>query len=321
MYRHIFGKLTLIIVFIPILHIVGFYYARFHPSFFRPGGLNRNLAAGADYSYTDYLERIFLNGDFGHVGGADMVDLVSKPFFNSLFLIILAILFTAIGGVLLGFLAVSPREMHIRPLGLLLTSAGASIPGFLLGGVVIAIIVYQTLYGGLKQTWLPMSGCGQQYPLPFSSCGFDKHLILPLIVLAVRPMLHVARVTAGLLESELHKNYIRTARSKGARWIRIYWTHAMRNILAPIIILLGQSLRFIVGGLLIAELMFFWPGIGRFFVYAIVANENLRGQFRFFAHPELIATLAVLMGAIILVADLIASLAAHLADPRLREHL
>ena len=317
--RLIINKLLLIIVLIPILHIVGFYYARFHPSFFRPGGLNRDLEAGEANSYLAYLRQILLERDLGQVGGAGIGDLLAKPFANSLILIILAVLITGLAGVLLGFLSVSPKTRRLRPLGLILTSAGASIPGFLLGGLVIAVIVYQTLYGGVNRTWLPMNGCGENAPLPFSSCGIDKHLILPLLVLAIRPMLHVAKVTAGLLENELSKDYIRTARSKGARWPRVHLRHALSNILAPIIIVIGQSLRFIVGGLLIAELMFFWPGIGRFFVYAIVANENFRGQFRFFAHPELIASLTVLIGLIILTADLFTALATYLVDPRLRE--
>lgn len=314
MFRLIVNKLLLMAVLLPVLHVVGYIYATNHPSFFRASQRN----GGEEASYLSYLTGIVQTGDFGEVGGAPIDSLVAKPFFNSLILIAFSMALIGGIGLLIGLLSISPKSGRPRPFAFILTSAGASIPGFLLGGLVIAIIVYQTLYGQLGQTWLPMSGCGEGVPLPFTSCSLDKHLILPLVVLAVRPTLHVAKMTASLLESELQKDYIRTARSKGARWLRVFTRHALRNVISSIIVLLGQSMRYVVGGLLIAELMFFWPGIGRLFVYAVVANENLSGQFRFFAHPELIATLAVLLGFMVLSADLIASLSAYLADPRLR---
>lgn len=316
MFRLVVKKLVLMVVLLPILHVVGYLYATNHPSFFRGSS---TATTDVDTGYLAYLRGIVVAGDLGQVGGANIGEMVAKPFFNSLILIVFSMLIIGVAGVLIGLFSISPQTMRPRPWAFLVTSAGSSIPGFLLGGLVIAIIVYQTLYGQLGQTWLPMSGCGEGQPLPFTSCSLDKHLILPLIVLAVRPTLHVAKVTTSLLENELQKNYVRTARSKGARWFRVFTRHALRNVVSSIIILLGQSMRFVVGGLLIAELMFFWPGIGRFFVYAVVANENLRGQFRFFAHPELIATLTVLLGLLILTADLFAAVAAYLADPRLRQ--
>lgn len=303
----ILRKLVVIIIAIPILHWIGIQYARSHPRF---GGVSfRRSNVDTERTYWEYAQSA-LNGDFGSVNNVDIVELLYQPFWNSLVLIGFAIMVTAVLGILLGFLSVSRHTMRIRPVGLLLTTAGSSIPGFLLGGVVIALIVYQTLYGGLKQTPLPMSGY-----------GINEHLILPLLVLAVRPTLHLAKVTAGLLENEMQKDYIRTARSKGAKWRRIYWSHAFSNIIAPIIVVLGQSMRFIVGGLLIVEMMFLWPGVGRFFVYAIAANENLQGQFQYFAHPELIAALSIIMGVLLLTADLIASVSTYVTDPRLREVL
>lgn len=305
MTRVLIRKLGLIIVSIPFLHWLGILYARNHPHF----GRNRFGGPAADPSltYWDYAQKA-LSGDLGQIGLVPINDVIFARLLNSLVLILCAVLITAVLGTLLGFAVISKQTRRIRPLGLVLTTAGSSIPGFLLGGVVISIIVYQTLYGGLQQTILPMSGY-----------GIDEHLVLPMLVLAVRPTLYVSKVTAGLLENELQKEYIRTARSKGARWLRIFWKHAFRNIIAPVIIVIGQSMRLIVGGLLIVEMMFLWPGIGQFFVYAIAANENLQGQFQYFAHPELIAILAVMMGVLLLTADLIATLCTYLADPRLRE--
>lgn len=305
MIKLLVNKLALIVISIPFLHWLGILYARNHPRFgassFRRNSVNTEL------TYVDYLQKV-LAGDLGQVGLVPISELIYQPFWNSLVLIGFAVVTTAVLGSLIGFLSISKKTMRVRPWGLILTTAGSSIPGFLLGGVVISILVYQTLYNGLSKTPLPMSGY-----------GIDEHLILPMVVLAVRPTLHVSKVTAGLLENELQKDYIRTARSKGAYWSRVFWNHAFRNIIAPVIVVIGQSMRLIVGGLLIAEMMFLWPGIGRFFVYSIAANENLQGQFQYFAHPELIAILSVIMGVLLLTADLIASVCTYLADPRLRE--
>lgn len=303
MFRIVLRKVGLMLLLLPLLNFIGFQYALVHPRFFAPRVLNQS---DTTTPYLTYLRHL-LAGDIGRVGSADVGTLLGRPLLNSLILIGFALLITAVMGVLIGFSTISPRTSRIRPAGLFLTTAGASIPGFLLGGVIISIFVYQILYGGLGQMPLPMSGF-----------GIDSHLILPLLVLAVRPTLHLAKVTASLLENELQKNYIRAVRSTGASWRRVYWRHAFRNILAPVIVLLGQSLRFIVGGLLIAETMFSWPGIGRFFVLATVANENLSGQFQYYANPQLLAALAVVIGFLLLTADLIADLAALAADPRLR---
>lgn len=305
MLRLFLRKLGFILISIPILHWVGVQYARLHPRFNRPGF--RGSLPDPELTYRAYFDQA-LAGDFGRIGTVSIPDLLGNPILNSLRLVGLAVLLTIVVGMLIGFLSISIKTGRVRPWSLILTTAGSSIPGFLLGGVVITIIVYQTLYGGLKKT-----------PLPISGYGLDLHLVLPLLVLATRPALHLAKVIAGLLEHELQKDYIRTARGKGARWGRVLRVHALRNIIAPIIVVVGQSMRLIVGGLLVVEMMFSWPGIGRFFVYAIVANENLRGQAQYFANPYLIAALSVIMGVLLLTADLIASLATQAADPRLRQ--
>lgn len=306
MVRLLVRKLFLIVAAVPFLHWLGITYARNHPGF---GAISyiRNNTIDTELTYTGYLQKVLM-GDFGKVGIVPITEVLADPLKNSLVLIAISLFITAVLGLLLGFTAISFETQRTRPWSLILTTAGASIPGFLLGGIVISIIVYQTLYSGLAKT-----------PIPISGYGLDSHLILPLLVLATRPTLHIAKVTAGLLENELQKNYVRAARGKGVRWFRLLWRHAFRNIIAPVLIVIGQSLRLIVGTLLIAEMMFLWPGIGRFFVYAVISNESFSAGTQFFAHPELIAALTVLMGLILLTADLLASLCAYLADPRLRE--
>ena len=212
------------------------------------------------------------------------------------------------GGLLIGLFSISVKTGKSRPWVSILVTMGASLPGFLLGGAVIAFAVYQILYGGFIR----------EFPFPLSGTGIDNHLVLPMLVLAVRPMLHLAKLIMGLLEEQWQKDYIRTARGKGARPLRALWRHALPNIWSPIIAVLSQSLRFIVGGLLIAEMMFAWPGLGQLFVFSIIANENMSGPFSFIANPYLVASLFAVVGVLLLTADLLASVATYAATPHLR---
>ncbi len=306
MFKFVLRKLLLLLLTLPILHAVGYNYALLYPAV-RTGGPRRPTPP-IYAPYGEYLLNALQTGEWGNVANVPVWQLVAEPFRNSLILVVSALVITIVGGILLGVFSISRHTKRISLAGLLLTTAGASLPGFLLGGVVISILIYQILYNGWSRS-----------PIPISGFGLGMHLVLPLLVLAVRPTLHMARVTSGLIEHELQQDYIRTAQSKGLRWTRVYGRHAFRNVVAPVAIVAGQSMRFIVAGLLIAEMMFLWPGIGRFFVFAVAANENLAGQWQFYANPYLVAALAVLMGLMLLTADLLTSVVAYQADPRLRE--
>ena len=302
MLRLIFRKLTLILILTPTLHAVGFYYAQQHPSYYRP----RYTDNEDGLSYTAYLKDIFLNQEWGLIGSAPLETVINERLINSLTLILFALTLTAVGGLLIGILSISSQTGQIRPWLFIFTTAGASLPGFLLGGTIIAITVYQILNGNLSK-----------FPFPLSGTGIDNHLILPMIVLATRPTLHLAKLITGLLQEQFQTDHIRTARSKGARPFRVTWRHALPNIWPPIINVLSQSLRFIVGGLLIAEVMFSWPGLGQLFVFSIIVNENLSGPFSFVANPYLVAALFTVVGLLLLTADLIAAVTTRALSPHL----
>jgi peptide/nickel transport system permease protein len=192
--------------------------------------------------------------------------------------------------------------------GLFVLSAGSSMPGFLLGGVLLAGMVYLVFFTESTSTFLPISGY-----------GLDEHLILPVLVLAIQPTLHLAKVVAGLLENELQKDYIQVARSKGLSWQRLLWSHALPNMISPILVTIGESVRLMVGALVIIEAVFIWPGIGRIFLFTIGLRLDARPPGVYFGNPPLLAAIAVVLGAILLLSDLLFSLLAYTADPRLRQ--
>jgi ABC-type dipeptide/oligopeptide/nickel transport system permease component len=209
-------------------------------------------------------------------------------------------------GLLLGLLSISPRTKRISPQALIVLAAGSSMPGFLAGGMLLSFMVYQTLYAGNPRTFLPLSGF-----------GLDEHLILPVIVLALQPTMYIAKVTAGLVEHELQQDYIRVARSKGLSWLQLLWLHALPNMIAPVLVTIGESVRLIVGALVIVEALFIWPGIGRIFLFTVGLRLDARPPGVYFGNPDLLATIVVILGAWLLLADLIASALSYWVDPRL----
>lgn len=307
MLRLFLRKFLLIILLIPVLNVLGYYFALTNPQ--APFNQRRpGLPPPEPPLYADYLAGLG-EGDLGRVGVIPMNDIVLPSLANSLVLLGVTLLIVAIVGPLLGFVAISRRNRRITTPALLVMTAGSSLPGFFLGVAVLAGMLYGVLsaVGGGGGTLLPLSGF-----------GLDEHLILPVLVLAAGPTLQVARVTAGLLENELHQDYVRVARSKGLSWLALLRRHALPNIAAPVVVTIGRSLRLLISGLIVVEALFLWPGLGRLFTFAVGIRIDGREPPDYFMHPELLAALAVVFGVGLLVAELVASLTAQAVDPRLR---
>lgn len=298
-------KLLTLLLFIPLLSMLGFFYATTHPANNVPTAANP--AGTVDASYLTYVQNA-LGGDLGTVGTAPIREIVAQGILNSLVLLALTMLLTFFLGPLVGFLSVSRRTRRIRPLALVITTAGQSLPGFFLGVAIIALMIYGIL-----------SFARGRIPLPLSGFGLDEHLVLPVLVLATGPMLQVGRVTANLLENELQQDYIRVARSKGLSWQGLYWRHAFPNIVAAVIMTIGRSTRWLISGLIVVESLFLWPGIGRIFTFAVGIRIDGREPVGYFLHPELLAILVVIFGLGLLLADFVTSVLAYWSDPRLNK--
>lgn len=307
MLRLIARKFLLMLILLPALNFVGFMYATVHPRlFFSPDG-QQPPPGVSEAAYGEYL-RMLLSGDLGSVGNRTVVSIIADPVKNSLILVVVALIVAILLGLMLGLLSISPRTKRMSPQALVVLSAGSSMPGFLLGGLILSAMVYQTLFAGNPSTVLPISGF-----------GLDEHLILPVLVLAMQPAMHIAKITANMLENELQQDYVRVARSKGLSWMRLLWSHALPNMIAPVLLTIGESIRLMVGALIIVEAIFIWPGIGRIFLFTIGLRLDARPPGIYFGNPPLLATIAVVLGGLLLLADLIASLLAYRLDPRLNE--
>lgn len=307
MVRLIIRKLILMFIILAILNYVAYHYAIRHPGllFYPFSNITNPDAELPESEYNLYLEGL-LRGDLGQAAGSPISEIIREPIKNSLVLLGVAIVVTIGAGLVMGFLSVSPRTWRIRPLATILLSMGSSMPGFVFGAIALSLLVYQLLYSGSGTTLLPISGY-----------GFDRHLVLPVIVLSIQPTFHLAKVISGLMESELQKDYIQVAHSKGLTWFQLLRRHVWPTILSPALITMGEAMRLMVGALVIVEAIFLWPGIGRILLYSIGLRLDAGPGNDFFGNPALVAILAVIMGSWLLIADLIASVLAYRLDPRI----
>lgn len=179
------------------------------------------------------------------------VDLLVERLPATALLAISALLWSSLLGFLLGIIAAvrknSAIDFAIRVLSLL----GQAIPVFWLALLLI-------IFFALKLRWLPSSGIGSA-----------AHLIMPSIALGAYYLSAITRLVRASLIEVLGENYIRTARAKGISSWRIIVHHALRNALIPVITVQGMYFASLLGGALVTEIIFAWPGIGRLAVEAI----------------------------------------------------
>jgi peptide/nickel transport system permease protein len=138
-----------------------------------------------------------------------------------------------------------------------------------------------------------------------------------------RPTVQIAQVTAGLLADELGKQYVLAARSVGHTWRAIRWKHALRNILATVILTIAAGVRLLAGELIVVEWLFDWPGLGNLLAQTlipsgIVATRGVAERV-LFLNPPVVAMVLTVFAAVFLLSDLVASVLIKVLDPRLRE--
>ncbi len=155
----------------------------------------------------------------------------------------------------LGVLAAVRKDTHWDQTAMGLSLLGVSIPNFLMGPILILVF---SLWLG----WFPVSGRD----------GIAS-LILPAITLGTAMAAILSRMVRATLLETLNEDYIRTARAKGMSERVVIWRHAMRNALLPVITLLGLQLGVLLGGAVITEVVFSWPGLGQLTIESIQKRD------------------------------------------------
>lgn len=260
-------------------------------------GAAANRALARSVAYAGRL----LQGDLGlTTAGSDSVrpvpvaEVIVQRLPRSLGLLGISLLFAALLGNILGIWAARGRAQ--RALGILIsTLIGISVPSFF-----AAFLLQWAVTTVTRQTGRPL--------LPVGGFGWDNHLILPMLVLAGRPIAQITRIAFLSVREALQQDYARTARSKGLRGSHILVVHVMRNAAIPILTTIGVSLRFSLSSLPVVELYFGWPGVGHNLLKAIAARDD-----------NLTVGLALCLGTLFILVNLILELSYRLMDPRLRE--
>jgi peptide/nickel transport system permease protein len=239
--------------------------------------------------YATYLGHL-AQGDLGHsyIQKTDVGQLIMSRLPATLLLMLGAIFFELAIGIPLGTFAAARRGKADRAI-MIFAFAGVSTPQFVVGLVLLYLLAY--LAG-----WFPMSGYGG-----------PSHLILPALTLGIGGGGWYARILRSSLVEVLRQDYIRTARAKGLSERTIVITHALRNALLPIVAMIGLDIGTFMGGAVVVESVYGWPGIGQLAWQAIQ-----RIDIPIIMGVTLVAAVAIVLG------NLIADLVTPLIDPRIR---
>jgi peptide/nickel transport system permease protein len=240
--------------------------------------------------YTTYLRRI-AQGDLGQsiMTRRPVSTEIWYRFWNTIQLAITAIALATVCGVFFGTVSAVRRGSIWDFFATLISLLGISIPVFWLGLLLMYLF-------SIQLGFLPSAG----------KDGW-KYFIMPTITLSVFSLAFITRITRSSLLETLHQDYVRTARAKGVQEMRVLISHALRNALLPVVTVVGLRFGYMLGGAVITEVVFAWPGIGRLLIQAVGARDI----------PVVQAILLVFAASFVLVNLTVDILYAYI-DPRIR---
>ncbi len=248
--------------------------------------------------YSRYLWRT-LQGDMGRSVKSNLpvaneiIDRLPK----TLTLAFTALILSAIIGIPIGIFSATKPNSWFDGGSMTFALIGVSMPIFWLG------LMLMILFAVLIPQWFGLPG-----PLlPPTGSGTWQHLVMPSIALAANSMAIQARMTRAAMLEVLRQDYVRTARAKGLREQLVIYRHALRNALLPIVTIVGLQFGTLIGGAVLTETVFAWPGIGRLLVDAIGFRD----------YPVIQATVIVIATGFVLTNLFVDILYAYL-DPRIR---
>src|SRR5215831_18681262 len=254
--------------------------------------LNRQLGLREPLhiQYAIFLRSVF-HGDFGQSFQyrAPALRVVVERLPATAQLTLAAMTLTVFAGVSIGIVAAVRRGTRYDYAGTALAVLGQSLPNFWLGIMLILLF-------GVALRWLPTS-------------GFEgwRHLILPSVTLAAFPTALVARLTRSSMLEILNRDFVRTGRAKGLSEGNVVLRHALKNAAIPVLTVIGLQIGTLLGGAVITESVFAWPGMGKLIVDAI-----------FFRDFPVVQTVLIFAATVFVVINLVVDLLYTVIDPRIR---
>ena len=248
-----------------------------------------------------------LRGEFGLSlrQGRKVSSLIVERLPATLELSFVAAVIALVVGIPMGVYAALRRGSFLSQLMMMISLLGVSLPTFLVG--ILLILVF-----AVTLKWLPSFGRGDVVMLGSWSTGFLtvdgwKHLILPAVTLAVFQLTLIMRLVRSEMLEVLRADYIKFARARGLPDRIVYFGHALKNTMVPVITITGLQLGALIAFAIITETVFQWPGMGLLFIQAVN-----------FADIPVMAAYLCLIALIFVLINLAVDLLYFVVDPRLR---
>ena len=217
-------------------------------------------AMGLDVGIPEQYVRFMLGALRGDLGDSfryrePAADLVARSIWPTLQLAALSMLVAVVLGVPMGVLAARHRNTLVDKAVMAISLIGQSMPFFWLGIMLI-------IFFAVRLKWVPTSGSGT-----------PAHLVLPVATMGAYALARVARLTRSSMLDVLGQDYIRTARAKGLTERLILARHALRNAAIPVLTMIGLHFGLLMGGAVVVETIFAWPGLGRLIITSIYLRD------------------------------------------------
>lgn len=277
----------------PVRSIMGDEYRRADPATIERVRDRLGLNAPFVVQYLRFLGRM-LTGDLGesYVLGESVIDIIGYRFPRTLQLMAAGLFVAVLIGIPAGILAARYQYSWIDHSLMFVALVGVGMPVFW-QAILAKIFLTQDTYGVAL--------------FPVAGYGGPIYMVLPSLVLGTQLSATIARVMRSSLLEERFKDYSRTARSKGLSENAVIFRHQLRNAMIPVLTIIGLDVGYLLGGSVVTEIVFNWPGLGRAVVNAIFRRDN----------PVIIGTLV--FGALLfIVVNLIIDLAYGFLNPQIR---
>jgi peptide/nickel transport system permease protein len=258
-------------------------------------GLNDNIIL----QYFHWLKNI-ATGDFGYSlqSGEKISDILALRMPATLELVLSALILSTLLALTLGLFAGAKKGGVADKLSRVLGVIGIAIPDFFIGLALLNVFAFRV-------EWLPTGN----RVAPGQVTLWDRlpNLILPVSTLTIAMLAVLIRYTRNSVLDTLNRDFVKTARSKGVPEWRVLYSHVFRNSLGPVMVLLAFRLPLLVGGSILVETVFQWPGIGTTIIAAVTASD----------YP-VIMVVSMIIAMVILVASFLVDIIKSILDPRVR---
>ena len=264
---------------------------------------NYDLDKPVYQQYFLWIKKLLTGKLYSFKDGRPVMEKIGERIWNTLLLNLVATIIIFSLAIPLGIFSAKRQYTLLDHLGTFGAFLGLSIPGFWLAYLIILGTVELFGYPVLGMRSFVTEGFGM------TEIVLDRiwHLMLPALIMAIHGIAGLSRYTRSSMLEVIRQDYIRTAKAKGVPEETVYYKHGLKNALLPIITLFGFLIPGLIGGSIIMESVFAWPGIGRLAYQAVLARD----------YP-VVMTILTISAVLTLIGNFIADILYGIADPRIR---